>query len=692
MKFGRISSGDPIGGFIQIDGTLVADGKTDSLIVFTSSADDAFGQDVRGDGALTQPAPGQWYGITFTGVSNDVASVVDNCVFRYGGYPGYAMLDFVNAGQTVTNCRFSSAYSGAVFVEGASTPTFVNCFMDSTSNAPPVTISLVSEPVFTNCQFLKNWVTAIGVFGENIAQDVLWKIRPVSGRNNMPFYLQGNLTIGLGATLTMQPGVIVKMNGGLINAQRAIQAIGRTDPESLIVFTSYRDDYYGGDTNNDSTATAPTPGSWSYLQVDGTAIDPQCNFRNCVIRYASYGIRCVNSAPTIDSCIVQFNSSGIRAEGASNPLVRGCTIYGNTTYGIENVGASFCISAEGCWWGAANGPSDVSATADLCGLGTNLGSGDVVTNHVDYVPFATTGIVNPLIGDVSLNGRVLAYDASLVLQYVVSSISLSPLQLLVGDVSGTAGVSSFDASLILQWVAGLIPSFPVSNNKAGRAPEPAVLRAIERAQGTFDVALGEPRRDGDSWLVPVRVNGNAPLYGVELALAGGAAEALKSVDAAGFEHAEHAADGTARVALASAEGVGAGDVAVLRFAAGEGAFVAPRLAFARVNEQSAIGAPVSPAAPVRTAFAPPSPNPARGPSRVQLAISADDALSPVSVRVMDVAGRTVRTLVEGTLTAGPHAWNWNLEDDHGRSVSPGLYFVRAHTRSLDATHRLIVVR
>ncbi len=692
MKFGRVSSGDPIGGYIQIDGTLVADGKPDSLIVFTSSADDAFGQDVRGDGALTQPAPGQWYGITFSGVSNDVASVIDNCVFRYGGYPGYAMLDFVNAGQTVTNCRFASAYSGAVFVEGASTPTFVNCFMDSTSNAPPVTISLVSEPVFTNCQFLKNWATAIGVFGENIAQDVLWKIRPVSGRNNMPYYLAGTMTIGLGATLTMQPGVIVKMNGGLINAQRAIQAIGRTDPESLIVFTSYRDDYYGGDTNNDSTATTPSVGNWSYLQVDGTAIDPQCNFRNCVIRYASYGIRCVNSAPTIDSCIVQLNASGIRAEGASNPLVRGCTIYANTNYGIENVGASFCISAEGCWWGAANGPSDVSATADLCGIGTNLGSGDVVTNHVDYVPFATTGIVNPLIGDVSLNGRVLAYDASLVLQYVVSSISLSPLQLLVGDVSGTAGVSSFDASLILQWVAGLIPSFPVSNNKSGRAPEPAVLRAIERAQGTFDVALGEARRDGESWLVPVRVNGTAPVFGVDLTLEGGAAEALKSVESVGLEHAERAAAGTARIALASAEGIGSGEVAVLRFAAGDGAFVAPRVTSARVNEQQAIGSPATPAAPVRTAFAPPSPNPARGPSRVQLSISADDASSPVSVRVMDVAGRTVRTLAEGTLAAGPHAWSWNLEDDHGRSVSPGLYFVRAHTRSLDATHRLIVVR
>ena len=77
----------------------------------------------------------------------------------------------------------------------------------------------------------------------------------------MPYLLQGQLTIGLGATMTMQPGVIVKLAGGSIFVQRAFLAEGRTD--SLVVFTSYRDDSYGGDTNNDSTYTSP---AWQFEQ------------------------------------------------------------------------------------------------------------------------------------------------------------------------------------------------------------------------------------------------------------------------------------------------------------------------------------------------------------------------------------------------------------------------------------------
>jgi hypothetical protein len=87
IKFGRVFS-DPIGVLVNIDGALVADGKPDSLIVFTSSADDVYGGDIKLDGALTTPGAGQWYGITFSAISNDVATVIDNCRIRYAGYNG----------------------------------------------------------------------------------------------------------------------------------------------------------------------------------------------------------------------------------------------------------------------------------------------------------------------------------------------------------------------------------------------------------------------------------------------------------------------------------------------------------------------------------------------------------------------------------------------------------------------------
>ncbi len=692
---------DPIGVAININGALVADGKPDSLIVFTSMADDAFGGDTQGDGALTQPAAGNWSGITFSAISNDAATVVDECRIRYAGYAGSGGITFTNSGPTLSNTWVTATSGEGVDIEGASTPTFTNCFFDS-STTVPVQMSLVSNPTFNNVQFLGNTYTALGITAESIAQDVLWPIRSVSGRNNMPYLLQGQLVTGLGATVTIQPGVIIKGTGSAgIRIQRAFIAEGRTQPESLIVFTSYRDDFYGGDTNNDGTATAPAAGNWGSVWVDGTAIDPEVRFKDCVFRYGGSGttqgvLRAVNSSPSVDSCTFAYNSVGVSVEGASNPTVHGSSIYGNTYYAINNTGNSFCVNAEGNWWGDASGPSDASATADLCGLGANAGSGDIVSNNVDYSPWATSGIQNPLLGDVSLNGQVLAYDASLVLQSTALLITLNPLQELVGDVSGSAGVTAFDASLILQYVAGLIPAFPAASNTAHQAPIDALAaqRVLEQARGEFQVSLGEPVRDGGDWLVPVHVTGMAPVYSIELRMSGATAAGLQSVQtAAGSAFEAHGAGSSvARVAIASAEAMLDGDVATLRFTGGDD-WTAPALAWARVNENEAGPTAVpGPAAPAISFIAPPAPNPAGGSVRFTLGISADDAGAPVRIAVYDLAGRVARVLHDGPLPAGIRPFTWNLSGAGGARLAPGIYLIRARTRTQEKTQRLVVVR
>lgn len=695
IKFGRVYV-DPVGYAINVDGALSAVGKPDSLIIFTSMADDEFGQDVYGDGAATTPQPGQWGGIQFNAVSNDTANVLNHCRFRYGGF-ALAPLYFISAGPSISNTMITRSSGTAAYVAGNSTPIFTNVDFDSTASEAPVTMSLVSDPVFNNCRFLGNYYTALGVVGENIAQDVLWKIRSVAGRNNMPYLLSSQLTVGLGATVTMQPGVIVKLAGGSIFVQRAFLAEGRTD--SLVVFTSYRDDFYGGDTNNDSTVTSPNQSDWSYITIDGTAIDPQVRFKNCAFRYGGSGnsgaLRCVNSAPSVDSCLFMYNATGISAEGSSDPVIRGSSLFGNYYNAVNNSGNAFCVKAEGNWWGAASGPNDASAAADLCGLGANAGTGDKVSNNVDYLPFATSSVQNPLLGDVSLNGQVLAYDASLTLQYVASAISLTPLQKLVADVSGQAGISAFDATLILRYVANIIPAFPAASNGARPAPPEALAMArrdLREAEGTFSLALGAPRHEAGAWVVPVTATGTAPVYAIELHLNGAASLlAVAPTDGGRVLHAEGSADGESHVALAATEPLTPGEVAVLRFPDGDTA-PAVQLAWGRVNEAGQSPVP-PPAGTSVSAFGNAWPNPVKsGTARIDLAVSAADARSRASVRVVDLAGRTVRTLVDGALTPGSHAVTWDLADPQGRPVPAGLYFVRARVGALEATRRLIVVR
>ena len=64
------------------------------------------------------------------------------------------------------------------------------------------------------------------------------------------------------------------------------------------------------------------------------------------------------------------------------------------------------------------------------------------------------------LGDVSGNGEITAYDASLVLQHVVGLRELSPDERKVADVTGDDTISALDAAWILQYTVGLITSFP----------------------------------------------------------------------------------------------------------------------------------------------------------------------------------------------------------------------------------------
>jgi hypothetical protein len=92
--------------------------------------------------------------------------------------------------------------------------------------------------------------------------------------------------------------------------------------------------------------------------------------------------------------------------------------------------------------------------------------------------------------------------------------------------------------------------------------------------------------------------------------------------------------------------------------------------------------------PGQAAFAPPWPNPARG--RVLLGIDVP-ALSTCELDVFDASGRHVRRLWSGTLGAGPRDFDWNLLDDHGARVQPGVFFARARIGGWSRTRQLVVV-
>ena len=98
---------------------------------------------------------------------------------------------------------------------------------------------------------------------------------------------------------------------------------------------------------------------------------------------------------------------------------------------------------------------------------------------------------------------------------------------------------------------------------------------------------------------------------------------------------------------------------------------------------------VDPERRVPLAFDAPSPSPARERTEFRFTLPAT---SDVSLEVFDVTGARVRTLASGAFPAGAHARPWDLRDDGGRNVAPGVYLSRLTVGAWSRMQRLLVVR
>jgi hypothetical protein len=122
--------------------------------------------------------------------------------------------------------------------------------------------------------------------------------------------------------------------------------------DNPIVFTSLKDDSYGGDTNNDGNASAPAPGDWGWVEFTNTSVDSQDILEYCAIRYGGKHIsgsttyyrgaaNLVSASPTISHCTIFMTANyAIGIDTGSFPTVISNTFTANAANGIGVYGGT----------------------------------------------------------------------------------------------------------------------------------------------------------------------------------------------------------------------------------------------------------------------------------------------------------------------------------------------------------------
>jgi hypothetical protein len=147
--------------------------------------------------------------------------------------------------------------------------------------------------------------------------------------------------LGVNAALTIEAGTIVKfdaLKGINVLGSGTLTATGNTDHP--VIFTSSKDDSFGGDNNGDGNATSPQKGDWQSISF-GTSSGNSLDY--CEIFYAGSGSvdleRALNMGDgannSIKNSVIAHTAGGVNQSFAAldmSACPQSCTAQGNTFF------------------------------------------------------------------------------------------------------------------------------------------------------------------------------------------------------------------------------------------------------------------------------------------------------------------------------------------------------------------------
>lgn len=280
----NIDAGTSALGANRSSGSIQVLGTPEASVYFRSYRDDTAGGDSNGPGEIARP--GDWGGLVFrddSGLEQEgiFLNWVNHADINNGG--GEVVVDSVREVFTpvdMTSARPTVSYSLISKSADAALSANLNAFEDSFGRIGPDVHNNRLDNNSINGLFVRIR-TDLGETLDRLSVAARWDdtdIVHVVSENLLIDGTPGGPTLDdatgdfvarYDARLRVDPGMIVKLQGSRIEAEIGSQLIAEGTAERQVVFTSIKDDRFGGsgtmDTNNDLAATSAQPGQWGGL-------------------------------------------------------------------------------------------------------------------------------------------------------------------------------------------------------------------------------------------------------------------------------------------------------------------------------------------------------------------------------------------------------------------------------------------
>ena len=292
-----------------------------------------------------------------------------------------------------------------------------------------------------------------------------------------------------------------------------------------------------------------------------------------------------------------------------------------------------------------------------------------------------------LLGDVTDNGVVTAYDAVHILQHTVGLQALTGEDSVAADVSGDTTISAYDASLVLQYVVGQISRLPVRGGQTAKV-----------AYATRTVWMGEMKALSDGRLcLPILIDEMDGVVAGEMRLSvegnEGNVTVRSTVITSDYLLASNVQNGRIRASFAGAESsTGPGPVLEVVFAAWDAGLLGTlRLERVSLNEGripvSIQG--VASETPTVYRLSQNYPNPFNSQTAIHYGLPIQ---SHVNISVYNMIGQKVAILLDKGIEVGTYSLIWDGKDDNGEDLASGVYLYRIEADGFVQTRKLVLMR